>query len=111
LVRGLKWESAHEAPEFDFVGIPAFPSHYAIFHQFLKLTIAFSFPKFQIWKRCELPALTFRSTELHFSPGFPIDERFERGMAELKWRGAVANVQPKLFQRSPLVLWLLTSDD
>ncbi|GBN06293.1 hypothetical protein AVEN_184759-1 [Araneus ventricosus] len=44
LVRGLKWESAHEVLEFDFVGIPAFPSRYANFHQFLKLTIAFSFP-------------------------------------------------------------------
>ncbi|GBM03529.1 hypothetical protein AVEN_95420-1 [Araneus ventricosus] len=34
LVRGLKWELAHEALEFDFVGIPTFPSRYAIFHQF-----------------------------------------------------------------------------
>ncbi|GBO37866.1 hypothetical protein AVEN_202357-1 [Araneus ventricosus] len=43
LVRGLKWESAHETMEFDFVGIPAFPRSYAISHQFLKLTIDFSF--------------------------------------------------------------------
>ncbi|GBN82817.1 hypothetical protein AVEN_77500-1 [Araneus ventricosus] len=43
LVRGLKCESAHEALEFDFVVIPAFPSRYAISHQFLKLTIGFSF--------------------------------------------------------------------
>ncbi|GBN48286.1 hypothetical protein AVEN_68216-1 [Araneus ventricosus] len=44
LVRGLKRESAHEALEFVSFGILAFPSRYAVFHQFLKLTIAFSFP-------------------------------------------------------------------
>ncbi|GBL91327.1 hypothetical protein AVEN_203480-1 [Araneus ventricosus] len=44
LVRGSKLESAHEVLESDFIGIPASPSRYANFHQFLKLRIAFSFP-------------------------------------------------------------------
>ncbi|GBM24508.1 hypothetical protein AVEN_11030-1 [Araneus ventricosus] len=58
LLRGLKWESEHEALEFDFVGISAFPIRYAIFNQFLKLPFLFpsSVPKFPVWKRCELPA-------------------------------------------------------
>ncbi|GBN08295.1 hypothetical protein AVEN_133793-1 [Araneus ventricosus] len=45
LLRDLKLESAREVLEFDFVGIPAPPSLYANFHGFLKLTIAFSFPR------------------------------------------------------------------
>ncbi|GBN22030.1 hypothetical protein AVEN_211338-1 [Araneus ventricosus] len=42
LARGLKWESEHEVLEFDLVGIPSVLSRYANFHQFLKLTNAFS---------------------------------------------------------------------
>ncbi|GBM00039.1 hypothetical protein AVEN_53623-1 [Araneus ventricosus] len=42
--RGPKLESAHEVLDFEFVGIPALPFRYANFHQFLKLSIAFSFP-------------------------------------------------------------------
>ncbi|GBO42614.1 hypothetical protein AVEN_40087-1 [Araneus ventricosus] len=56
LVRCLKWVSAHEVLEFDFVGIPTFPSRYANFHQFLKLLFPSRVPKIPVWIACELPA-------------------------------------------------------